>query len=175
MTADPAELIFFREMTPELFFDEAQRLGISTENLQDKQARDQVLHNCLTEIRTRTAREVAAELGISISEDQALLIARHSLVPEVRREPVRLGPEDRRIAEELYFHAIKAAMARHGTSITDGVARSDARKMVRAGERGLTRWQKMFRASGCLVMLGAFALGTAATLASLAVIILAWP
>jgi hypothetical protein len=148
MNADPAELIFFHEMTPEKFFDEVNRLGIPEERLLNQEVHDQVFCSCLTKIRAETAKAVATSLNVAITDEQAWAIARHSLVPEVLPEPAPLTSDQRDIARELYYHAIKAAVARHGGSITERAARANAKKKVREGERGLTWLQKFTRAIG---------------------------
>ena len=158
MSSDPAELIFFGEVSSEAVFEEAQQLGIPAESLQDAQVRQRVLHSRLVKLRTETASKVAAGLGMPITEQQACSIAKNSLVPEVRAEPTPLTAEERAIAAELYFHAVKAAVARHQGSITDKKARAEAERMVTVGERGLTNVQRIARAVGCLVVVGALAL-----------------
>jgi len=168
MSADPAELIFFHEMTPEKFFQEAERLGVPLEGLQDHEVRNRVFHSCLVAHRAETTKAVAASLNLSITEDQATAIARNSLVPEVLPEPAPLTPEERTLAAELYFHAIRAAAIRHGTAITEKAARAGARKMIRLGERGMTAMQKLGRGAGCLVMLGAAGLAVGFVLLSVA-------
>jgi len=170
MSADPAELMFYREMTADTFFEEAEKLGVSVEELQDEETYDQVFYSCLVNIRVETAKAVAKSLNIAITDDQANAIARNSLVPEVSTEPVPLTPEEREIADTLYYHAIKAAAARHGESIEDSVARIEAKKMTRTGERGLTLFQKFGRTSGCLVVIAVLLLGTASAAASVACI-----
>ena len=168
MSADPAELIFFHEMTPEKFFQEAERLGVPLGDLQDHVVRNRVFHSCLIAHRAETTKAVAAGLSLPITEDQATAIARNSLVPDVLPEPAPLTPEERTLAVELYFHAIHAAAARHGTAITEKAARAGARKMIRLGERGLTAMQKFSRAAGCLVVLGAAGLAVGFVLLSVA-------
>jgi hypothetical protein len=161
MSEDAAELIFFQEVTPDKFFQEAERLGIPKEELVNPGTKNRVFHSCLVNHRTLTAKAVAARLGLSISDEQALSIARNSLVPGVHSEPAPLSADERAIAEELYREAISTAAARQGASITEKDARVNARKMIRQGERGLTVAQKAGRAVGCLVMLsaGLFAFG----------------
>jgi plasmid stability protein len=149
MSADPAELIFFHEMTPEKFFDEVNQLGIPQENLLDQEVHDQVFRTCLVKIRTATAKAVAGKLHLPITEEQARAIACNSLVPEVLPEPAPLAPDQRAIALELYYHAVRAAVARHGGSVTERAARAKAKRMVRDGERGLTWRQRISRAFGC--------------------------
>ena len=168
MSADPAELIFFREMTPEKFFQEAERLGIPLEGLQDHEVRNRVFHSCLIAHRAETTKAVAAALNLPITEDQATAIARNSLVPDVLPEPAPLTSEERTLAAELYFHAIAAAAARHGTAVTESAARAGAQRMIRLGERGMTAVQKLGRAAGCLVMLGAAGLAVGFVLLTVA-------
>ena len=172
MSSDPAELIFFRELSSQAVFDEAKRLGVSQESLEDEQTRQRVLHSRLLRIRTETAKAVAAGVGIAITEEQARSIARNSLVPEVCAEPASLSVEERSIAEELYFHAIKAAVARHEGTITDKAARSGAKKMIAAGERGRTKVQRIGRATGCLVLVATIGLVTSSVLLSVVAVIL---
>jgi hypothetical protein len=167
-TVDPAELIFFRELTPERFFDEAQRQGVSAEKLRDIEVHNQVFSRCLVNIRAEIAKAVASALSIPISDEQAVAIGRNSLVPDVLPEPAPLDAAECALAEELYFHAIKAAVARYGNAMTDKVARANAKKMVRAGQRGFTRMQKLRGAVGCLVVLAVAGLGAALTLLSVA-------
>jgi len=157
----PEELLFFRRMTPEKFFEEAEALGVSTEELSDRETYDFIFHSCLINVRTETAKEVAEELGIPISDDQARAIALNSLVPQVIAEPAPLTPEQRKIAKELYFHAVKAAVSSQKRTISDRSARADAVRMVKAGERGMTTMYRIFRATGCLTILVMFTLGTA--------------
>jgi hypothetical protein len=164
MGADPAELIFFREMTPEKFFAEVDQLGLSLEDLRDQPTHDRVFRSALVRFRAESAKAVAADLKLLITDEQALAIARNSLVPEVIADPAPLTTDERALAHELYFHAIKAAVARQGRTVSDRVARGDARKMVRAGERGLTRLQRLGRAAGCLVVLAVLAAAAALTL-----------
>ena len=164
MSVDPAELIFFGEMNPKAFFEQAKRMGVPTRQLEDKPTRDHVWRSCLQEIRVATVQGVAGRLGISLTEDQTRTIAAHSLVPEVNLDPVSLSDEEREKAEELYYHAVKAAVARHGRTITEKAARADARKMIFTGERGLTRVQRMCRKGGCLVVLGMFSLAAGSML-----------
>lgn len=171
MNVDPAELIFFGEMNPKAFFEQAQRLGIPTRQLEDKSTRDHVWRSCLQETRVETVRSVAGPLGISLTEDQIRTIAAHSLVPGVNFDPVSLNDEEREKAEELYYHAVKAAVARQGRTLSDKTARADAQKMVRAGERGLTRIQRMSRQAGCLVVLGMFSLGAGSMLGAMVVVV----
>jgi hypothetical protein len=175
MPTDPAELILFGEMSPDLFFAEAKELGIPLEKLKDEETHNRVFHGCLIKLRKATAQAVASQLGIPITDDQAASIARNSLTPEVMDEPAPLATEERAIARQLYFHAIKAAVARQGISIKDRVARAEARRRVAAGERGLTSLQKFSRAAGCLVVAGIFALATASALLSGAVLLLMAP
>jgi hypothetical protein len=165
---DPAELIFFREMTTERFFREAERLQIPVSTLQDQDVYNRVFRCCLTNVRTETAQMLAAALNIPLSAEQAAAIARNSLVPEVFSEPAPLAAEERAIAEELYFHAIKAAGERHGSKISDNAARRNAKKMVHDGERGVTSLQKFARTAGCLVVIVVAGLATVLTFASVA-------
>jgi hypothetical protein len=178
MRTDPAELILFGKMSPHLFFQEAEELGIPVQNLKDEEPHNRVFRSCLIKIRKATAKAVASELGIPITDHQAHSIARHSLTPEVTDEPAPLAADERAIAKVLYFHAVKAAVARQGGSIKDRAARAEARRMVIAGERGLTSLQKFSRASGCLVLAGMFALGVASAVLSAGALLIAvarWP
>lgn len=159
MGADPAELIMFRDMTPERFFSEVDELGVSLEELRDQPTHERVFRAALVRFRADTVKEVAAELELPITDEQAQAIARNSLVPDVISEPAPLTTDQRALAQELYFHAIKAAMSRQGRTVNDRLARNDARKMVRAGERGLTWLQRLSRASGCLTVLAVLASG----------------
>jgi hypothetical protein len=165
---DPAELIFFREMTADKFFQEAERLEIPLPNLRDQETYSRVFRCCLTKVRTDTAKALAASLNIPVTDEQAEAIARNSLVPEVFPEPAPLAAEERAIAAELYFHAIKAAGTRYGSVITDKAARGIAKKMVRDGQRGLTPLRKLSRAAGCLVVVAVAGLATALALVSAA-------
>ena len=127
-----------------------------------------MVHSRLVKIRAGTARAVAAKFGIAITQEQARSIAKNSLTPEVMAEPAPLGREERAIAKELYFHAVKAAVARQGSSIKDRAARAEANRMVAAGERGLTGLQRFCRASGCLLVVGLFAFGAVSAILSAA-------
>ena len=160
MSADPAELIFFQEMTTDKFFDEAKDLGYDLDQLQDEETHNHIFYTCLVKLRAVTAKTVAAGLGIEITDEQATAIGKNSLVPEVSLDPAPLGQEEREIAEVLYYNAIKAASVRHGSTIKDRSARAEARRMVRTGEKGLTRIGKLTRASGCLVVVAVLTLGT---------------
>lgn len=164
MVTEPAELILFGQKCRDAFFQEAEKLGIPLEDLKDEETRNRVFRSCLIRVRKATAKAVAAELGIPITDNQAHSIARNILTPQVMADPAPLAPEERAIAEELYFHAIKAAVARQGSSIKDRAARAEAHRRVAAGERGLTSLQKLSRASGCLVVAGMLVLGAASTL-----------
>ncbi len=161
MGADPAELILFRDMTPERFFSEVDELGVSVEDLHDQPTHERVFRAALVRFRTETAKAVAADLQLPITDEQAEAIARNSLVPDVIPDPAPLTTDQRALAQELYFHAVKAAMSRQGRAVNDRLARSDARKMVRAGERGLTWLQRLSRTAGCLVVLTVLAAGAA--------------
>lgn len=160
MGADPAELIFFQQMTPEKFFQEAERLGFRQDQLRDPAVHDRVFHDSLIAHRADTAKGVAADLNIPITDEQARAIARNSLVPEVLANPAPLTPAERTIAAELYYRAILAAAARHGATVSEESARFDAQRMIRFGERGLTFLQKLGRSAGCLLMLGLFGAGS---------------
>jgi hypothetical protein len=162
----PEELLFFERMTSEKFFAEAEALGVSTEELRDEETHNFVFCSSLINVRTETAKEVAEELDIPISDDQARAIAVNSLVPQVIAEPAPLTPDQRKIAGELYFHAVKAAVSRQKGTISDRSARADAVRMVRAGERGVTTMYRICRTTGCLTILVMLTLGTA--MASLA-------
>ncbi len=175
MHADPAELILFGQMSPDRFFREAEELGIPAERLKDEATRDQVFRGCLIKVREAAAKAVAGELGIPITDDQAHAIAKNSLTPTVMEEPAPLASDERVIAKELYYHALKAAVARQGSAIKDRAARAEAQRMVTAGERGLTRLQRFSRASGCLVIVGLLALGAATALLCGVVLIAAGP
>jgi hypothetical protein len=153
MTGDPAELIFFRSLTNDRFFAEARRLGLSDEQLRDGETYDRVFRSCLIALRSEIVQAVAEGLGIPVSEEQARTIGLHSLVPQVIAEPAPLSPEERRIALELYYHAVKAAAARHATPVSERAARAAARRMVRSGERGLSFFEKYVGAWGCLPVL----------------------
>jgi hypothetical protein len=166
MHTDPAQLILFGEMSSRRFFDEAQQQGIPLEQLKDEATHNRVLNDCLIKVRKATAQAVAFELGMAIRDDQAYSIARNSLTPEVMAGPAPLTPEDRKVAKILYFHAVKAAVARQGGTIADRAARSKARRMVAAGERGTTSLQRISHASGCLVVLTALVLGGVSALLS---------
>jgi hypothetical protein len=111
---------------------------------------------------------VAAALNLTVSESQAQAIALNSLVPEVFPEPAPLAPDERALAEELYFHALKAAVAREGRLLSERMARAAARRLVRHGEKGLTLVRRLARAVGCLVVLGA--VGLAGSLVLLAAV-----
>jgi hypothetical protein len=168
MSADPAELIFFHELTPERFFDEVNRLGIPEQDLLDQEVHDRVFRSYLIKVRTQTAKAVAGKLNLPITESQAEAIAHNSLVPNVLPEPAPLTPQERDIAQQLYYHAIKAAVTRHGGTITEKEARSGAKKMLRDGERGLTTLLKLSRAVGCLIVVAVgFTLLSAALSAAL--------
>jgi len=173
MPTDPAELILFGEMSPDRFFREAEELGIPAEDLKDEQTHNRVLHRCLIRVRSNTAQAVAAELDMPITDEQARAIAQNSLTPDVMAEPAPLDRETRRIATELYYHAVKAAVTRQGNVIKDRTARAEAQRMVAAGERGLTGLQRFCRASGCLLVFGVLGLGAASALAAVAAAIIA--
>lgn len=173
MSADPAELIFFQEMTTDKFFDEAEDLGYELDQLQDEDAHNHVFYTCLVKLRAATAKTVAADLGIEISDEQATAIGKNSLVPEVALDPAPLSPEERQIAEVLYYNAIKAAVVRHGSTINDRSARAEARRMVRTGEKGLTWTRKLTRATGCLVVVAVLTLGTGLSAAAGAIVLAA--
>ena len=130
MKADPAQLIFFEELTTDRFFEEAEARGVPLEQLQDEDIYDRLFYACLVDIRAKTAREVAEAIGIDVTEEQAESIARNSLVPEVVLDPAPLTPEERKIAAELYYLAVKAAAARHNMPCDDKEARAAAKKMV---------------------------------------------
>ncbi len=166
MSADPSQLIFYKDMTTDRFFEEAERLGVALDELRDEETHNRVFQSCLVRVRTETAKAVAAELDLAVTDEQAAAIARNSLVPEIVPAPARLKPEERKIAAELYFHAIKAAAARHGETIKDRTARAEARRMVVLGERGLSTVQKLSRSAGCLAVLGMLACAAAGTLLS---------
>ena len=172
MSADPAELIFFQEMTTDKFFDEAEDLGYELDQLQEEETHNRVFYTCLVKLRAATAKTVAANLGIEITDEQATAIGKNSLVPVVALDPAPLSPEERRIAEVLYYNAIKAAVARHGSTIKDRTARVEARRMVRNGERGLTWTGKLTRASGCLIVVAVLTLGTGLSAAAGAILLL---
>jgi len=160
MKADPAELIFFREMNTDLFFEEAKKQGVPVEQLDDTNVHNRLFHSCLVQVRARTAKAVAEELEISITEDQAISIARNSLVPDVSAEPAPLTPQEREIAGELYYHAILAATSRHGMQVKEKMARAGAKRMIARGERGQTFFQRVGHSVGCLVVLGMVTFGT---------------
>ena len=136
MPTDPAELILFGEMSPNLFFEEAQRLGIPLRHLDDEETHNRVLRGCLIKVRKATAKAVAAELGIPITDEQAHSIAKNSLTPEVIAEPAPLATDEREIAKQLYFHSVKAAVGRQGSGADD-----DARvgQLSRASDEGQDR------------------------------------
>jgi len=164
---DPADLIYYGRMTPERFFAEAQRLGVDEQSLRDPAVYDRVLVSCLISVRAETAQQLAAELNLPITAEQAENIARNSLVPDVLPGPAPLNPEERKLAVCLYSKAIMAAVTRQNCTITEEEALIGAEKMVRAGERGLTRIQKLARSAGCLlvlVLLGSVLVLSAATL-----------
>jgi hypothetical protein len=150
---DPADLIYYGRMTPERFFAEAQRLGVDEQSLRDPAVYDRVLTSCLISVRAETAQQLAAELNLPITPEQADNIARNSLVPDVLPGPAPLSPEERKLAVQLYAKAIMAAVSRQHCTITEEEAYIGAEKMIRAGERGLTRIQKLARSAGCLVIL----------------------
>jgi len=154
MSADPADLIFYGRMTPERFFAEAERLGIAEEELHDQPTYDRVLAESLIAVRAETAQGVAADLGVPIGDGQARNIARNSLVPDVLPGPAPLTPEERAVATELYYRAVRAAAARNASRVAERAARAAAQRMVRDGERGLTRLHQLARNAGCLVVLG---------------------
>jgi hypothetical protein len=173
MSADPSELIFFREITPERFFRETERLGVGKVDLLDHAKRDGIFHACLLSHRIQIVKDVAADLKLAIADDQANSIARNSLTPGVLPDPAPLTAAEREIAAELYYRAIRAAADRQGTAISEKSARSGARKMIRMGERGLTRVQKMGQSAGCLIVLAAVALGFGLVLCSGAAVLAA--
>jgi len=161
MKSKPEELLFFKKMTSQRFFDEAKALGISSEELADEETHAVVFNSCLINIRAETAKEVADELGIAITDDHARAIAVNSLVPQVISEPAPLTADQRKIAKELYFHAVKAAVSSNNGTISDRAARADAARMVKSGERGLTTMYKLMNASGCLIVVLMAAIGAA--------------
>ena len=174
MRTDPAELILFGSVSAGLFFEEAEELGIPLKTLKgDGEIHNRVLHGCLIKARKATAKAVAAELNMAITDDQADSIAKNSLTPEVMAQPAPLAAEERAIAKVLYFHAVKAAVARQGISIKDRAARAEAQRILTAGERGLTSLHKISRASGCLVVAAVLALGAASTLLSAVALLVA--
>jgi hypothetical protein len=174
MSADPAELIFFREITPERFFQEAERLGVGKADLLDHAKRDDIFHACLLSHRIQIVKNVAADLKLAIVDDQTRSIARNSLTPGVLPDPAPLTAAEREIAAELYYRAIRAAADRQGTAISEKSARTGARKMIRMGERGLTEMQKLGQSAGCLIMTAAIALALGLLLCSGAAVLAAW-
>ena len=131
MTADAADLITYSQLTVDCFFAEADRLGIANEALRDTATYNRVLESCITRLRAAVAQGVAERLSLVLTPAQAETIARHSLVPSVSAQPVRLTPEESRLAEALYFEAVKAVMAKQGEDLDDGKARQAARTLVR--------------------------------------------
>ena len=69
MNADPAELIFFQQMTTDRFFDEAKDLGYELDELQDEETYNHIFYTCLVKLRSATAKSVAGELGIEITDE----------------------------------------------------------------------------------------------------------
>jgi Flp pilus assembly CpaF family ATPase len=161
MKSKPEELLFFKNMTSQRFFDEAKALGVTAEELADEETHDVVFNACLINIRTETAKQVAEELDIPITDDQARAIAVNSLVPQVISQPAPLTHDQRKIAKELYFHAVKAAVSSNNGTISDRNARADASRMVKTGERGLTTMYKLLNASGCLIVVLMFTVAAA--------------
>ena len=84
--------------------------------------------------RVRIAKIMAEDLGIPVSETEAISIAKNSLSPVDIAEPVPLTPRERTIAEEIHFHAWTAFGRAKGTGGFD--ARKTAKATVAAGERG---------------------------------------
>jgi len=173
MSADPAELIFFRDITPEKFFQEAQHLGIAQEGLLDHAIRQQVFHACLIRHRTETVKAVAGGLNLPITDDQAQAIAHNSLVPGVLPDAAPLDAAEQSLAAELYYQAIRSAAACQGAGISEKQARAAARKMIRLGQRGLTAAQRFGRAAGCATVLGLVLSATVFLLLSVAVVMAA--
>ena len=145
MTADAAELITYSQLTVDCFFAEADRLGVPADALRDTKTYNQVLESCMTRLRAEVAQAVAERLNLRLTPAQAETIARHSLVPSVSPQPVRLTPEEARLAEALYIEAVKAVMARQGEEIGDAKARQTALALVRDGQIGPS-WRRRWRA-----------------------------
>jgi hypothetical protein len=91
-------------------------------------------------------------------------------VPNVLPDPAPLTPDEQAIAAELYYEAIRAAAARQGSPVTEKAARTNARKMMQLGERGLTTLQKIGRATGCLVVIIILVVSIAVTALASAVV-----
>jgi hypothetical protein len=150
---DPADLLKFGPSTQADVFDEAKRLGIPLEKMNEPANLDAVTLSRLVTIRAQNVRAICDLRQIAVSEEQARRIAKNTLVGhEYYSKGVPLTAEERAIAEEVRFESLVAFVKRHGGNLTEellNALRRDARRLVEFGENGLTILHKIGDASGC--------------------------
>ncbi len=115
--------------------------------------------------RANVVKIMAEDLGMPISDVDAITIAKNSFSPQLIADPVPLTPKQRAVAEEIHFHAWTAQTQADGTKGID--VREMAKQLVAAGERGRTTAMRVGQAAGCLVAvlaLGVFACSLASFL-----------
>ena len=116
---------------------------------------------------------MAEDLGIPITEAQALSIARNNLSPAFIEDPVPLSDSERSVALEICYHAWKLYANKEGSSykLTEEQLRDTARRSVAAGERGCTTLMKVASAGGCFQVIMFAILGTGFAIMSMAILV----
>ncbi|HUE72879.1 MAG TPA: hypothetical protein VMP01_18485 [Pirellulaceae bacterium] len=143
---DPSEVYSLSgEMTQEFFVLQAKAIGITTPaQLKEPAVQDYIVLQWLVYQRATRFERLCIQLGIAATQDQIVNIAKSSLVSHDRfPKGIPLSPQERAIAVELNYHALRDFARKQGDSTSEADLRADALNMVKSGEQGVTVLHKV--------------------------------
>lgn len=123
---------------------ECQRLGFPLSAIQESRVQDLITQNWILGQRIHKVNLQCQNLGIPVLEEQALNIAKNSLVShEMFSTGVPLSPDERVIAIEIHYQAQKRSLEKDGVFASENDQRSDSQRSIAFGEKGITTLHKI--------------------------------
>jgi hypothetical protein len=142
---DPADVFDLDgKITGEFIFYELERLGLPLSAMQNPSVQKVISDNWVVEQRADRIGLLCQQLWITTNDDQLRSIAKCSLVShEMFPEGMRLSTEERLIATEVQYHALKSFSIKKGYQMSEDSLRTDAANTVAFGEKGITVLHKI--------------------------------
>lgn len=131
-------------MSFEFFESEFQKLGLPLSAVKQPAVIDQIAENWIVNQRMNRVKAICLQLQIVVAEEQARNIAKNSLVThDSFSKGVPLSSEERAIAIEIHYQAQKRSLQKDGVFLKEEDQRSEARRTIEFGEKGITTLHKI--------------------------------
>jgi hypothetical protein len=128
----------------EFFESELQKLGLPLSAATQPGVSDQIAENWIVHQRMNRMKALCRQLQIIVTEEQVRNIAKNSLVThDSFSRGVPLSSDERAIAIEIHYQAQKASLQKDGVFLSEDDQRSEARRTIAFGEKGITTLHKI--------------------------------